>query len=597
MSFFIISIILYNLVRLLNGSDIHCISLMSTEKANTSAEIIHCSNFSLHLLDNATICFPLQESQQVVNWNSAIIDTKLGEYNFSERSLFFGSWSVDAHQYGVNSADSLTTSTSLHDSSKLMTGAILEFVKYAKWQRVAMVTDAVDSFFLHTAEQFYFNFVSDFNVYFIQLFNFERNVVQSLKKLQRLRYRVIIVLLPKNLLKVVMCKRLQLGMTWPDYVWLVPNFDTKFAPTCKKGVIVFQHHTLQVPSDRIIPASFDKLVDISAGNRDASQSCYQLDGKKGYVIIYIWNDEMEYVSNYSVSAGLSVVVLNQIPPDIRLESFLALITIEAVLFPLILVFISVMLTLYIYFRKEPDIKATAVPLNLLTFVGCYLKLGIFVLGFIRSSVPRNLSSNHLAILVCKGFNWFSGVTVPGVLILSVLLMKLVRVYRLFHNFQVVKIWRWHDATLALYALLLTTPSVVISIFQTVFAKVEVIAYTDSHQQFKAYRVCTLHEVYSIHALYVIFICILLFIMALKTCNIKDPRFKDAKNVIVLVVLLVLKILLLVVYNGIFGSTPENIILANTILLLCHTFGILECQLLLFGPKLYKVLKNKTRRMK
>ena len=134
--------------------------MVSQESLNSPYDIIQCSNFSFQVLGTNTICWPLEGNCDILaldNWNGlvehgAVISCSTSfyaplEYESSNKFRYFS-----------------------FDSSKFMAEAVLEIVKYANWQRVAIVTDAADSFYLHTVEHCYFNFKSDFILNFMQIF-------------------------------------------------------------------------------------------------------------------------------------------------------------------------------------------------------------------------------------------------------------------------------------------------------------------------------------------------------------------------------------------------------------------------------------------
>ncbi len=237
----------------------------------------------------------------------------------------------------------------------------------------------------------------------MQIFNSD-HIDRILKKLKKFQYRVIIVSLPKKLVDFLMCKRLFYDMSWPGYVWLVINYDSELINSCYDKVILFRYFL-----DLVTGTSNSKVGTLNKETRMASgcgpiilTRC-NISTKARLARMYFLqqNRSKQFISNYSTSAGLSSVSLPYIPPDIHLNELDVLSIISSVTSLLVFVFISVTLTLYLYFRKEPTIRATAVPLNLLSFLGCYLLLGY---NLLLSSMHWRSSHKDVVNLVCKYFS-------------------------------------------------------------------------------------------------------------------------------------------------------------------------------------------------
>ena len=195
-----------------------------------------------------------------------------------------------------------------------------------------------------------------------------------------------------------------------------------------------------------------------------------------------------------------------------------------------------MLVLYLNFWNEPAIKATGVSLNILMFLGCYLLLVFLTVNvlpkyYMKSMVFRNF--------MCKLSLWFHGFSIPTILISSILLVKLVRVYRLFYYFRAVKKWECHDATLALYVLLLTFPVIISNTIQSAIHNYESSITTRTYKgYFIAFYDCKSDREYFWifgQQTYLYLICSLLIVMAFKTRKIKQKILRIQKKVIALIV--------------------------------------------------------------
>jgi hypothetical protein len=123
------------------------------------------------------------------------------------------------------------------------------------------------------------------------------------------------------------------------------------------------------------------------------------------------------------------------------------------------IIVSIVFGLYIYFRKEPEIKATSVTVSVCMFLGCYLLLlllpDLLVNAYPVSQLPCP------TWLVCNLLAWLSLLGFPLTLILATLFVKMLRVYLIFcapHSYQ-RKLFS--NTFLFLYIVLLTSPSVIL----------------------------------------------------------------------------------------------------------------------------------------
>ena len=596
--------ILSSCVVQLYSRDIGCSGLLTNKPINKSSdESSYCSNFSLYLIQNATICWPVQNSGNVdvdayVKWYSHV-KSRIEDFSSvsSTYSLFYGTWSLQGWKHNEDlTYESMTVKYFSLDSAIVMANAMLEFLQQVQWTRVAIISNVARGLYLHSVEHFYKNFKSNFDIHFVQVLDSKMDIGKNLKNIKLLNFRIIIVSLPMNSLKEVMCKRQDLGMTWPDYVWLVLNFDDKtfMKTSCKDQIIVFWYYMKLSLSNTKVQIDYNKLIDISAPDyKNSKKNCFQFNMKSHDISIYMWQNGPMFVTNYSITKGLGAITLNPIPSDLPLESFLSWYITFSIINILVFIFLTVMLVLYLYFRNEPAIKATGVSLNILMFLGCYLLLAFLTVNvlpkyYMKSMVFRNF--------MCKLSLWFHGFSIPTILISSILLVKLVRVYRLFYYFRAVKKWECHDATLALYVLLLTFPVILSNTIQSAIHNYESSITTRTYKGYfiAVYDCKNDREYFWIFGqqTYLYLICSLLIVMAFKTRKIKHKNFKDTKKVIALIVTAMVTSFLSIVYIIIFEALEVHPLFIDTLLELSHSSFILECQFFLFMPKNFPLLKIK-----
>ena len=67
---------------------------------------------------------------------------------------------------------------------------------------------------------------------------------RCLKGTKKMKYQVIIASLPEEALRVLLRRTISLGMTWPNYIWVIVNSDvSRFYEQnpCRHQLIMFQH--------------------------------------------------------------------------------------------------------------------------------------------------------------------------------------------------------------------------------------------------------------------------------------------------------------------------------------------------------------------
>ena len=245
-------------------------------------------------------------------------------------------------------------------------------------------------------------------------------------------------------------------------------------------------------------------------------------------------EQLVGIHNPLSSSGFHVNIdSSELPSDIRSRVYV-LIPLPAaiVLYVLIAVLImvtSIQLILYLYYRDHKVIKATSPYLSLLMFGGCYLLCVAATLKTTASTfiIPRKdflvlLSADFIVIL-----NGFS-------LILITLLIKLLRVYRIFTS----KLKRdlgsyWTNLPLLLTIIFLTIlPNLIIVPLILRFPIEYHVSYTyrGTHTEV---HIDTRSRNYFVNvgliASYIAVFCFIILYLVLRTCNIRHENFNDTKK--------------------------------------------------------------------
>ena len=226
-----------------------------------------------------------------------------------------------------------------------------------------------------------------------------------------------------------------------------------------------------------------------------------------------------------------------------------------------------------------------------------LLLAVFLLGS-----PKHNWITIQRVLVfpitCATYTMVNGTSIPCALILSVLLVKLARVYRLFpYHHVITKKWQCHDLTLALYVLLLTSPSDTLCVliqsavddFQT-----NLVLNTNNGIVVAFYDCQSDSEFFWILARQLYIYCylnVILLILALKSRKINHSNFKDTKKVITVVFTTLVTSCWSFVYYIDFETINAVPIYSYFLLSVSHAIFICECQLFLFAAKIFPVLRR------
>ena len=555
---------------------VQCLGLLGIGNNKTDANIsLHaCSSSNLVLYHETFFCFPTElqtASEAFIQWTSLItkrIKSKLSKQ--LRESLYFGMWS-----HTTPSGSLTDTAQLIPNLSIVLAGALKQFLQYGSWRRVAVITDQSSILHLKLAETVNMVLKKNVDLYYITLYNAKQaNIDNSLNQLVKLKYRIIIVLLSTNSLQDLMCRRLAFKMTWPEYAWIIVRVNSQPETQCLSESIIFQHMIQQTNTEKIIVS--DELFDIT---HEMHRTCEISYIENSLIInIYYYDRRLIYITNYTASGGLSSTKFTLLPSD-QAEtklSFSAWFIVFTITNIGVFIALTVIVILYVLLRKTPEIKATSVPLNIYIFLGCYLLLAYSI---VRSTmINTNLNTDRVfGTIQCFIIVWCNGISIPTALILSVLLVKLIRIYFIFSHHKVVQKWKCHNITLALYVFLLTLPLVISSTIQAVSNHCE--GYAEFYFLF-------------LQLFYLSLISVIMVAVAIKTRKIEAKNFKDTKKIIALMVAFFLTASLGLVYLLIFYIIGASELLNSSVHILTHTSFILECIFLLYVPKYYTAFIRK-----
>ena len=593
-------IVLQDAWLVVHSGEVHCYGFLTNAPINGHfVEFTSCSNVSLSLVQGTTYCTSPQFNREInahKDWyfNMATILNDLSS-NSSDYSVYFGSWlQIDYKSLGLSPIPN-------NDMSLILANSAVEFVHRIRWNKVAIITDVSDHFYLHTAEQFYKKIKTSISyLHYVQLSDSVADTDRILRAIQNRNFRIIIVSLKFPKLDLLLCRRQVLNMNWPEYSWIVLGVDNQSFQNlnCKGNIIAFQqqlsHETS--PGNEKMHFKYNRLKTISATAVNITRSCHQSTYNSTFVHIYQSkeNDKV-YISNYSADSGLGPVTIQYIPSD-QLRYSPRLFSIFAFMYSVAFVIVTNILILFICFRNEPEVKASSVTLSIIIFIASYLLL-IYLVLLNFNILPRYYENRQeLRDFFCFLQVWLNGLSFPSVLILSVLLVRLVRVYRLFYSYATLRKWEYHNTAMIVCVLLFSFPCLLICTVWCATDPYRSVVTTSiiDNGPLPVFAECrSSHEFYWLILLaYVLMLCFLLVVMSILTRNIKYKNFKDTKKIIGLVIIGILLGCSTLSYIVIFKIRNKDYRYTHDLLMISHLTFILECQIFLFLPKIIPTIKKK-----
>ena len=483
-------------------------------------------------------------------------------------------------------------------SSTVIARAIVELTQQFGWSRITIVADTVDVYFLHTAEELYkmtSNLSSDSTL--LQLEDSNSEIENFVNKVEKLNLRIIVLSLRPNLVSEILLRACERHLVWPEYAWIVHSVEAS-EERCGDNSIFNGVITIRL-NDSYHAADFDECSNnrnqhLPVVDHQYLDSCSVSPAwQQGVVLQQI--GKKASIGNETAGIVKSLPHPSDLPPQYVATAYIALFyTATTVCF----IICIIMLVLFVCFRNEPSVKATSVPLSILIFVGCYLI--IFYLYILNSSLLPSFhrQREELRNCMCAFRTSLNGVGFPIALILSTLLVKLLRVYRLFNLKRRVSRITTSNLALAAIVLLMTLPNVVVSLAWSVFDPYTSTVMFSIRNGFLYISVlCVSHSLRwpLLLFVYISIVSLLLIIFAVLTRKIKYRDFKDTKKISILSFLVVFTCATSLFYWYLFRIIRADVILIHSVLQIGHYCIILECQGFVFAPKLFPVMKERLMR--
>ena len=420
----------------------------------------------------------------------------------------------------------------------------------------------------------------------------------------------------------ILCEASIRGLMWPKYAWILHSYQIEdllqssesiIKQECSlqkslKGIFIFQL-TKKVGKLLNGSAGFNPYADILYDSVGAVISSINVPhGSFTYLNetfrshpdaskIFIYQNMNDMVSPRPIAIydGISHTLANVsdiafIDHDLPVVYKPRTSTLYLLLPSLCFILNTTLLVLFLYFRKEPNIKSTSVSLSLLIFIGCYFLVG-YTFCLILYEVYR--------FDLCMASVWFSGTGLSIPLILATILIKMLRVYRIFKAFKILKQNAYtSDSAFLVYTILLLLPNIVLLILWTAIDPYHRINNVIEHTNFITIEIhCYCKSKFIWFALqfcYFFLLSTTVIVVAVKSRKIRYVHFKDTKKVNLFIFLLFILVICTFSYWNVLASS--GFYLASVVSLYAgHMLIAFLCQIILFIPKIWpSILKKFTK---
>ena len=521
--------------------------------------------------------------------------------------------------------------------SSVLLDAVVQLSKGVKWTRVGVISDSFHPSFVASAQHL-LRMLSAQNVAVSPYIELGRQdelyAVEIIKQ-----YAVKVIVISAGIDKVVrvLCATRDEGLVWPDYVWIVHSLtaaEVESQLNCGhvdslEGVVFVSSSIIRASSasstehcNRTIQSFtsaharlvFDSILLLSLAARwttasnvgvQAVLSDVRYTGLSGKIVFDSdgqlgWQLPLLQLRNGSdvvlgIYANNTLVLMKDFvedfpPSDLEyvyppyIPLWLSLLEVT-----LLTVFITVVLALYIFFRKEPEIRATSTSLSLIMFLGCYL-LALYLAMLALSPFIGPIAGNFN---ICSLLVWLSGVGISLPLIYATLLVKMLRVYHIFnYHGKLGKLSS--DFAMLLFILLVLAPNFVILMIFTVLSQYRWL----EESSVELGHVEVFSDCSGNYIVFYIFLCAYLLVLmtciscvAIKTRKVRMKQFRDARKVnILLFLMIVMGVTSLILFKIL--DDERYRLQADIVLHLAHNSMIILCLVILFLPKILPILHKR-----
>ena len=524
----------------------------------------------------------------------------------------------------------------------MLVHTLLSFMQYMEWSRIGIITELNDSFFFNTAEAVAKAIEESKNFMVIRMIQ----IPSEAYKLDSDLPKILFLSVSPSLLVKVLCSAYMQDLLWPKHVWMLHSYrlidfltDTSFSCNISKaleGTILINEQLTPADKDESYSDFYNKYIrklsdyskrqnvtlqsnvyaymaydlvwetglalSLSLGGQQMVNGLVPHQQQRNVNIIQIKDHNIEgLIATYSPHSGelrvhdgqfkhtapsdeLSLVVLGVPPAYTIIFSILA-----------VMVFITEtsVLILYIYFRKEPEIKSTSFSLSLLMFFGCYL-CTIYTPVSLYFQQPL-IDPPTIEDALCHVRLWLSNIGIYFVE--ATLLVKILRVYHIFFRYKAKPIGKnCSDIFLACYVIIILSPSIIIHAMWSFLDNYgSILKQTPKQSYTELEKSCgPLNKPvwYVLLTVYGYSISTVLVTVAIKTRKIRYKQFKDSRKVnMYLFCFTIVSAMIFGYWLLLAQSNSYEYYLSLTPIQIGLSMIVLLCQFLLFIPKVFPPFKR------
>ena len=494
-------------------------------------------------------------------------------------------------------------------STSVVADSLLAVMKYLKKNTLGLITETNHSYYSRLSSQL--RKVSNL-VSYIEVNNqsSKHSLSRIINGVSRSKVNVFVLGASGSFALKVLCIAHKVGLSWPAYAWILVSFQSSaeslltdegcWTQDILEGVIILnlaQVKSLQTctvfggnPFAYVLHDAIWKLVLAAKAGDYYSQltNSQLLDFGPSKVYLYqISNLSLNPSAVYESESKRLVNVTIGTLTNSRHEFSASLPLPYLMILPtLCCIFNTVLLVLFFCFRKEPDVKSTAVSLSFLMFTGCYIYAAYAITIIVDEYFTLSLCMLRI-----------SGLSLCIPLVLATVLVKMLRVYHVFRirGYERPSIFLYNCA-LFVYALLIITPKVCIVIL---WSAVDIYRRKDIHIVDSSGFTVVQTQCHSNHtivwstlsAVYDVALSVAIVAVAYRTRKIRFARYKDTKKVNFMVFLVLLVAISAWLYwyvftaSGLYHPAPTYIAYTAAI-----TIPFI-CQFTLFVPKVWTPLQK------
>ena len=508
--------------------------------------------------------------------------------------------------------------------SRTLIRALDQFMKSLKWNNLGVITETGSTYFSRTAEELYKHARNASNINIVMYHQLQ----ETSQMFPRISSKLIFLSAGLQTTVDMLCQAHQKDKVWPRHVWILHSYllddikNLKHTPCsvnepCStneslENVLFIKKHVLSKQIQYQINTSSHTVVNsnpyaiilhnliletafkidknntvrtnVSWPSKDGKFEVTQIRNGNEILIATISED---YTVTFFDNKIIEMKISDELQPQFEgaTATYTIIFTIEIVVG---FTFVSVMLIIYTCLRSEPEVKSTGYVLSLFIFLGCYTNL-IFLSVLLYFGQPI-YNSKEVLNFICSVLPWISGLGISSSLIAATVLVKLVRVYRIFNRFTVRPLGKKSsDVCLAAYVLLIQSPMILILVIWAVADPFR-IQFPPSRQVGFKKRKCTSDYLVLWLSLLVLYMLILFFILtlvAIKSRKIRERNFKDTKKVNVLIFCLLFDVLLSLSLWLLLDNLETSVssYISSISLHIGHFGIILLSQLVLIAPKI------------